>query len=123
MNIWLLLICTLADEQKEGREMFFCVDCIAAENGFKRVVLQLVLHEQMTQECHWSHPYAFTAVRPLLTIMHLFSPGSVCLAGEWPPPRHPGTSADSTASWSEPGRRAVPELPPRFAHLHPAVRT
>ena len=54
--------------------------------------------------------------------MHLFSPGSVCLGDEWPLLQHPGTSADSTASYSEPGRRAVPGPPPHPAHPRPGVR-
>lgn len=49
MDVRFLLICTLADEQEEGWEVFFCVNCIAAVDGFERVDLQLVLHE-MGQE-------------------------------------------------------------------------
>lgn len=43
MDVRLLLVCTLADEQEEGGEVFFCVNGIAAKDGFESVALQLVL--------------------------------------------------------------------------------
>lgn len=46
MDVGLLLLCTLADQQKERREVLFRVDCIAAVDGFVGVALQLVLGEK-----------------------------------------------------------------------------
>lgn len=58
----------------------------------------------------------------LLTIRLRFSPGSVCLGDGWPSLQHPGTSVDSTAFGSEPGRRDGTGLPPHSAHPRPGVR-
>lgn len=44
-NVRLLQVCTLADQQKEGFEVLFCVNGVTAVDGFEKVVLQLVLHE------------------------------------------------------------------------------
>ncbi|KAF3853430.1 hypothetical protein F7725_014118 [Dissostichus mawsoni] len=46
-DVGLLLICTLADQLEEGREVFLCVYGVAAEDGCERVVLQLILHKNM----------------------------------------------------------------------------
>lgn len=54
--------------------------------------------------------------------MHLVSPGSVCLGDGWPLLQHRGTSADSTAFCSQPGRRDVTGPPPHSAHPRPGVR-
>lgn len=43
-DVWLFLLCTLTDQQEEGWEVFFCIQGIAAIDGFERVALQLVLN-------------------------------------------------------------------------------
>lgn len=43
-DVWLLLCCTLADQQEEGWEVFFRIQGIAAVDGFERVALQLFLN-------------------------------------------------------------------------------
>lgn len=45
MDVGLLLLCTLADQQEERREMLLRVKGIAAVDGFVGVALQLVLEE------------------------------------------------------------------------------
>lgn len=49
MDVGLLLLPTLADQQKERREVFLRVQCIAAVDGFVGVALQLVLEEKAKQ--------------------------------------------------------------------------
>lgn len=51
MDVRLLLVCTLADEQEEGGEVFFCVNGIAAKDGFESVALQLVLDGAQLSMC------------------------------------------------------------------------
>lgn len=139
MDVRLLLICALADEQKEGREEFLSVDGIAAKDGFENVALQLVLGGKRTQRCGdgWEHggssectsgPVLHLCVCVCVCVVEesggvVSSPGSGCLAGKWPRLQRRGTSVGSTASCSEPGRRGEPAPPPRPGHRRPAART
>lgn len=47
VNVRLLLVRTLADQQEEGWEVFFCVNGVAAVDGLERILLQFILHKQM----------------------------------------------------------------------------
>lgn len=51
MDVRLLLVCTLADKQEQGGEVFFRVNSIAAEDGFESVALQLVLGRTKLSLC------------------------------------------------------------------------
>lgn len=51
MDVRLLLVCTLADKQEEGGEVFFCVYGIAAKDGFESIALQLVLDGTQLSMC------------------------------------------------------------------------
>lgn len=52
MDVGLLLLCALADQQKERSEVFFRVHCIAAVDRLVGVALQLVLEEKVKQTRH-----------------------------------------------------------------------
>lgn len=60
MDVRLLLICALADEQKEGRKEFLCVDGVAAKDGLENIALQLVLGGTTKAPVHLRASVTFT---------------------------------------------------------------
>lgn len=52
MDVGLLLLCALADQQKERSKVLFRVNCIAAVDRLVGVALQLVLEEKVKQTRH-----------------------------------------------------------------------